>query len=169
MKYIEDEGTHLMRPVLEHKIPCAPLNNILPNDFEFVYVYVDMNTEEVAYIGRVKSPKRAGARIHDHRCEKWYHKGEYAIAFIPCVGRWESEWLETLLINRYEPKYNKDKKGWGRPIDDNPVGSCDDINTMRFMPEKSCDQEGVKETLTIYQEELKKLMLESGDWQIKEA
>lgn len=162
MKYVEDKN-HFTRPVLEHKISSIMPSNILPKDFNFVYVYVDMSTEEVAYVGRVDSPCRGGRRLHEHRCEKWYHRGEYAIAFIPCLNRFESETIETQLINRYSPKYNKDKKGWGLPIDDNPEG-WGNINNLGYVSEKAMDEVGITLALEAMQNNLKEAMVKSGDW-----
>lgn len=169
MKWVTNDGAIGSYLKLERHISCVPICDILPKDFNFVYIYVEVDTEEVAYIGRVDSPRRAGARIHDHRCEKWYHGVDYAVAFIPCLNRFESEMLETVLINRYDPKYNIDKKGWGRSVDDNPHGGYDDINSLKFIYEKGLSLRGVEESLEELQRHIKKLMVDSGEWREEAA
>lgn len=167
MKFVEMEGEFpFMKPVLEKKIVSKPVSHVLPTDFNFVYVYVNLDTDEIAYIGRVDSPHRGGMRLHDHRCESWYKHNKYAIGYIACLNRLESETVETELINRYDPKYNKDKKGWGLWIDaeDEPTGIMD-INNMRFLREDMLDKVGVEMLLTEMQDQLKKAMIKIDGWE----
>ena len=85
---------------------------------EWVYVYKNVNSEEIGYVGRSKNELRCSKRITEHRCEPWHKAGPWKLYFIPCLNRAESEAIETELINRYNPCGNRDKKGWGLFLED---------------------------------------------------
>ena len=81
---------------------------------EFVYLYRDLNDGKYKYIGRSKNEGRLYRRLQDHGRESWYGTSDrWEISVIGCINRAASEATETELINRYDPEYNRDKKGWG--------------------------------------------------------
>ena len=82
----------------------------LPKHLEWVYIYIGKNSKEVGYVGRAKNSSRVEKRVVEHRKEAWYWSEEWELKFCPCLNRCESEYLETIYINKLHAKYNKDKK-----------------------------------------------------------
>lgn len=133
---------------------------VLPSAFEWVYVYINKDTKEVGYVGRAKNAKRCARRIIEHRSDTWYSCGEWEIAFCPCLNRYESETMETVFINMYNPKWNKDKKGWGLPITTNIELSDAYGRTL----EKQITIDATAEGLREIERQLRATMIKSGDW-----
>lgn len=135
----------------------------LPSSFEWVYVYVGKKSKEIGYIGRAKSAARLARRIIEHRSDEWYKSESWDARFYPCLNRYESETLETILINRYEPKWNKDKKGWGAPV----FPSIDEpsIRDFAHVDEKTITIINLKAWLKDQEQKIKEEMKASGDWQ----
>ena len=71
----------------------------------YVYKYVD-KTGEIVYIG--KNDTNLINRIAAHNSDEW-NDGTLAISYIEVMSGWESDALETLLISKYRPRYNKSK------------------------------------------------------------
>lgn len=80
---------------------------------EWVYLYQDIETQKMAYIGRSNTPEGCAGRIRSHAKEAWHGDKDWLLYFCPCKNRAESEAIETELINRFKPTANKAKKGWG--------------------------------------------------------
>lgn len=134
---------------------------VIPKKLEWVYVYIEKDTDEIGYIGRAKNSKRVARRILEHRREEWHDSGSWVLALWPCINRCESEYLETVLINTLFPKYNKDKVGWGTMIDSNPpqleeMIQIDEANIYYHELLTNCLDE--------YESKLKAEMLKSGEW-----
>ena len=138
--------------------------HVLPKHFEWLYAYIGKDSGKVGYVGRSKNIKRCAIRLCEHKRDPWYSSEEWEWAFWPCLNRYESETLETIFINRYDPKWNKDKKGWGLPYD-GPT-----IEMMSKADEKLLDTiDMVSYMLDIYEQQLRDAMLDSGDWKEAES
>ena len=98
----------------------------------YVYRYIDLNKNEVCYIGKVTKDKDVGynpleRRDNQHTREEWYkERGEdnLLMQYIEC-SHTDADILETWLINYYGPTgqlVNVSKMGWGKSaIDLYPV------------------------------------------------
>lgn len=91
----------------------------------YVYRYIDMNTHECVYVGKVKSDADIGldplARRHDqHKREDWYKEigdENLLMQYIHVPTHADADILETFFISAYEGTgqlKNKAKTGWGR-------------------------------------------------------
>lgn len=80
---------------------------------EWVYIYRDIESKRIDYIGRSSNTHTFVNRIRAHKKDKWFVDNKYELLVCPARCRAESEAFETELINVYNPKYNIDKKGWG--------------------------------------------------------
>lgn len=89
----------------------------------YLYRYIDIDKEEVIYVGKVMGMKDVGfdplTRRHEqHKRDDWYKTtGEHNIVmqYIECSAS-DADILETWLINFYAPTgqlYNKEKADWG--------------------------------------------------------
>lgn len=144
---------------------------ILPKHFEWVYVYIGKKSNEIGYIGRAKNAERCARRIIEHRNDHWYPSQEWKVAWYPCLNRFESETLEAILINRYNPKWNKDKVGWGLPAYDPDPGSClsANIENMRTNPEKLITCSNATLAMTRFEERLMEILANDGWKRTEEA
>ena len=129
---------------------------LLPLSMEWVYAYIDKKTGEAGYIGRAKNAKRLVRRMKEHQSDEWFGKGKWNIYFYPCINRWESEDMETILINKHNPRYNKDKKGWGRPYFGGPC----DISQMMFGIDEENNRAVIPEMLYI--------LIRHKEWRLKQ-
>ena len=141
----------------------------LPDSFEWVYIYTESDTGELGYVGRAKNAQRCARRIFDHRRDEWYDTAEWDVAFAPVINRFESEIAETILINKYHPKWNRDKTDWGMPV---WGGFWSDLTPNDFsqrIPEKLCGSAELLLTGLLKIEELTREELLKGDWKEKEV
>lgn len=70
----------------------------------YVYKYVDPTTDEILYIG--KNDTDLVSRLNSHKNDPYSYASIY---FIEVGSRIESDALESCLIAKYKPKYNKAK------------------------------------------------------------
>ena len=142
------------------------LKRVLPDAFEWVYVYIGARSGHVGYIGRAKNAERCMKRIFEHRRDNWYLTEKWDVAFIPCINRFESETLETIYINKYHPLWNIAKTGWGLPEHDDSV----DIRFLQHIKENSLNNDALLLDY-LYTKEwgIKELMIQDGKWERREA
>ena len=95
----------------------------------YVYRYIDLNKEEVVYIGKVTTYyDKDNTCIYDglvkrhsqHKREEWYGKigdENLLLQYIQVGTHSDADILETWLINYYDTGqlFNKAKLGWGEP------------------------------------------------------
>ena len=141
----------------------------LPKHLEWVYIYIGKNSKEVGYVGRAKNSSRVEKRVVEHRKEAWYWSEEWELKFCPCLNRCESEYLETIYINKLHAKYNKDKVGWGVMLD-NLVADLDDLPGINCESNIYFTTYGgqLKNLLEKWEKEIKGNMLASGDFYQKD-
>ncbi len=139
---------------------------VVPERFEWVYVYLGKQTDAVGYVGRAKNSSRCARRLFEHRSDSWYTSEKWKLFVCPCANRCESEYIETTYINRYKPKYNKGKVGWGTMLDDN-------IIELERLPSFDEDMVTCKEqaewALNDYETQIKTAMVNSGEWEMQPA
>lgn len=158
---------------VEGKIELTP-PYILPKHFEWVYVYIGAQTHRVGYVGRAQSASNCVNRLRDHFRDEWINVEPWEVVLYPCLNRFESEHIETVLINKYSARYNKDKCGWGLPLDEffpdleGANGFPIDLDNPPFYADlyyvKSATIERMLIEMEEREQELRKAMIESGDW-----
>ena len=88
----------------------------------FVYRYIDLEAQEVVYIGKVAGEKDVyidplKRRHEQHTREKWYQENSdnLVMQFIEVKSHADADILETWLISKYGTGQllNKAKTGWG--------------------------------------------------------
>lgn len=88
----------------------------------YIYRYIDLEKEEVVYIGKVTKFNDVGydplRNRHEQHCrEDWYKNNDNLVMqFIELKNQCDADILETWLINFYDTGQllNKAKCGWGR-------------------------------------------------------
>lgn len=88
----------------------------------YIYRYIDLEKEEVVYIGKITKYKDIGYdplrnRHEQHSREEWYKNNDNLVMqYIELENQCDADVLETWLINFYDTGQliNKAKTGWGR-------------------------------------------------------
>lgn len=89
----------------------------------FVYRYIDLESQEVVYIGKVKGEKDTWndplrRRHEQHMRDEWYKKNadNLVMQFIEVDSHADADILETWLISQYGTGQlvNVSKTGWGK-------------------------------------------------------
>ena len=94
----------------------------------FVYRYIDLDKEEVVYIGKVTKGDLFNDfiplqnRHEQHKREEWYKNASDSMVmqYIETETHADADILETWLISYYDTGQlvNKAKTGWGKPMFD---------------------------------------------------
>lgn len=83
----------------------------------YVYVYVNKQSGEPVYVGKVNAGSSLESRISDHRSDFWYEQGNLLIYYTPVESSATADILETALINSFLEEgyvlYNIAKTTWG--------------------------------------------------------
>lgn len=92
----------------------------------YVYRYIDLQKEEVVYIGKVTYDKNDQGtdglvkRHYQHKTDDWYKEigdENLLLQYIQFPSHTDADIMETYLINYYDTGQlrNKSKTGWGKP------------------------------------------------------
>ena len=92
----------------------------------YVYRYIDLQKEEVVYIGKVTYDKNDQGtdglvqRHYQHKTDDWYEEigdENLLLQYIHFPSHTDADIMETYLINYYDTGQlrNKAKTGWGKP------------------------------------------------------
>ena len=95
----------------------------------FVYQYRDINND-VVYVGIVKghSIDKLFTRIYGHRNDYWQEAGPFNIYYATVAAPADADIYETIMIGKYQPKYNSAKSSWGES------SFSESLDSLEFYP-----------------------------------
>ena len=81
----------------------------------YIYKYVNKETEDVEYVGIIKSDTNFPRRFDQHKSDAWFEPFKYDIYFAEVLSQSDAEALEGHFIAFYGSTkfHNKSKAGWG--------------------------------------------------------